>query len=363
MRFYDIQIFNPKTGQIVRPVYFDTLGLNSTYTSFVNGQTLPAALNVEIDVVLANYATAEVGSWVRVWGVSLQELSQANDLAFCDIVVYAGMRKGLPLAKPEQSTFPLVQGRIFQAFGNWVGTSMTLDLVLQPATGTLAKTENLTLEWRKGKQLAAAIDAALKTGLPDFKRTIKISDKLVASGDQIGPYGTLTQFASTILTLTQDQQYKGIKPLGGGTYGGVQIGVRGKEIIVYDGTSNVGQKGTIEKPKEIAFEDMIGQPTWIGPNTINFKTVMRTDIGLSDYVKLPQSLALPYVLTTPGAAFSNVPSRSKSIFDGSFIITKAHAFGNFRQADAASWVVSFNAVSTQSSPAIVATDRGTWDVS
>ena len=89
-------------------------------------------------------------------------------------------------------------------------------------------------------------------------------------------------------------------------------------------------------------------PTWIGANLINFKMVMRADIKVNDYVKFPngpngQSLSTPFILTQPGAAVPGSQSRNNLNFQGTFPIREMIQYGNFRQADAASWCTSFNA--------------------
>lgn len=339
MRYYKIIIRNKNTREIVRPAAFEKLKLDATYTSYVNGRSLRGALNVLLDIPTAPYALPRQGSYVRIEGVSLDEVRQSADLNLQDIEIYAGMKKGLPLAKPEQSQLPIVQGTIFQAFGNWQGTNMSLDLILIPYTGTVKNPINLTLAWRANTQLSDAIKASLSVAFPGFTVKVAISSSLVKASDETGYYNSLNEFAAAVLALSLAQQFKGIKPIGGGSYPGVNITLANKTLTVSDGTQALGTL------KKVAFEDLIGQPTWIGPNIINFKTAIRSDISVSDDIQLPSKLATPYVLTTPGAAFSGVPSRSKSTFEGKFKVIEEHHFGNFRQADGSSWVTSFNASS------------------
>lgn len=343
MRFYEIQITNPKTGAMIRPKSWEPLKLDATYSSYVNGLTLPGALNVELDMPMAPFGLPKQGAYVKIWGVSWEEIAQSNDLTGCNVTIFAGMKKGLPLAKPAQSRFPLVQNaRILQAFGNREDKLQSLDLVLQPSVGTLAKPLSIVIDWDK-KTLAAALETTFRTSFPAFSRVIAISDSLKMSSQQPGTYKTLQGLASEIKVITQDKQFQGIRPLGGGQYTGVDIYVKGKTIFAVDGTKDVGQP-TFNTPLQIAFEDLIGQPTWIAANRINFKTVMRSDIGISDYIRLPANLGSPFVLTQPGnSAFSGVPARSQSTFKGKFWIKEKHEFGNFRQPDARSWVSSINA--------------------
>lgn len=342
MRFYDIQITS-KDGKLIQPSYF--AGVTKSFaTSFVNGQTLTAALNIELDIPLANYAVAQPGAWLRIWGISLAEIYNASKLDKATIKIYAGMKKGLPLAKPEQSQGILVQGQIFQPFGNWIGTDMTLEMTLLPFLGTNPTPSNISFEWKAKQSLSDAITSTLNAAFPGFTVKISISDSLTQANDQKGYYATLGQFASYILKYTQSSQFAGIKTLSGSKYTGVNITVKDKTILVYDGTANYGA-ASFDSPKAISFEDMVGQPTWLNPVVINMKTVMRSDLSVGDYITLPKTNLSPYVIATQASSIPNSPTRDKSIFQGKFRITDLHHFGNFRQASADSWVTMFNAIS------------------
>lgn len=344
MRYYSIEIRDPTSGQLIRPAYFEAIALPASYASFVNNTNLPNALNIELDIPVSTYANPRQGAWLRVWGISIPEISQSVDLNGMDILLYGGMQKGLPLAKPAQSGL-LMQGTIFQAFGNWVGVDQTLDFTLLPSTGRLDQPINLTIKWEGGQPMSGAIRTALQAAFKSAKFTIdvRISDQLKLPGNtQPGFYPTLNTFATAIFRLSQSPQFAGIKPKGGGAYAGVQVVVRGNTILVFDGTVDYG-KATFENPIQIDFEDLIGQPTWIGPNSMNFKTVMRADIQVGDYIRMPTNIVSPFAILTPGAAFPNVPARNKSIFQGVFSVLEVHHFGNFRQPDARSWVTAFDA--------------------
>lgn len=123
------------------------------------------------------------------------------------------------------------------------------------------------------------------------------------------------------------------------THPGVLITLVGNKFTVYDGTAP-------QKPIEVAFQDLIGQPTWIGPATITFKTVLRSDIGAGNLVKLPSGIITPYALTSQAAAYPGSPARSKLAFQGSFVIQEVHHYANFRQPDAESWNTTYTAVVT-----------------
>lgn len=342
MRYYDIQIRKPNSNELVRPTSLARLNLPSTFTSVVNGQNIPGALKVEFNLLSNNAHSFEGGSYVRIWGVGLTEIAQAFNLNGYPIIVKGGMSKGLPLAKPEQAGV-LVSGKIFQAYGNWIGTDQTLELQLLPDVGTQNAPKNFAIVWPKNTPLSQAIESTLAAALPDFTtRTVRISPDLKLAAPMWGTWGTLEEFSKAILQISLLQQFKGIKPIGGGPYPGVKMTVKDKTILVYDGTLDYTVNSKTA-PKKIAFNDLIGQPTWLNGTTINFKTVMRADINVGDYVSLPPGLASPYVLTSPGAALPNAPSRAKLTFTGTFNVVRMQHFGDSRQPDAASWCSVFNA--------------------
>jgi len=104
---------------------------------------------------------------------------------------------------------------------------------------------------------------------------------------------------------------------------------------------------------QLAFQDLIGQPTWIGPNTISFKCVLRYDIQVGDMVTMPPdpgtggtSIISALALTQQGVAVPGQPTRNSSVFKGSFMVNEVHHFGNLRQPDADSWATAFTAVNT-----------------
>lgn len=335
MRYYELTCSDPQTGDIWKPNSTDgkltkSAG-GSTFSSVLNGKNNPGALNIEFDLPNVVLANPQGQAIIRVWGVGLQMLGQAADLNGQNFVLRAGMGKGLPLANPAQAGV-IVQGQIFQAFGNWQGTNQTLDLVCNP--GALLPDQNVSFTWKAGKTLASALFATLAQAFPTYKAKINISPSLVLASDEYGHYDTLADFADYISQISKMVGGKAVGP----DYPGVDFHIAGDTITVTDQT-------TPPKLVQLAFQDLIGQPTWIGATAISFKTVLRADISVGDQVQFPQGVVLPYALTSAKAAIPNAPSRSKIAFQGKFVINEVHYFANFRQPDADSWNTSFTAVS------------------
>ena len=309
--------------------YYKIIAGDTTYESAPGGVFDPGALNVEFDITVTaqDIPSSEGGAFVRIWGIPLQTISQSNNLNTKPIQVFGGMSQGLPLANPAQQGL-LTQGTIYPAFGNWIGTDMTLDMVIVPGFGTPTevRAKNVVHNWPQGQPLSNAIKNALSTAFPTFKLNIQISDKLVQAFDDTGFYQTLEQYAGYVKQISQSI-------LGTNKYPGVSIAASGTTINVTDGTQTASGQ-----PKVIAFQDMIGQPTWLGLNNLSMKTVMRGDIKCFDMITLPQSLA-----TINASSGSQLPnSKATSVFQGNFQVTGVRHVGNFRQPDAAAWVTIFN---------------------
>lgn len=320
MRYYNIVITDPATGTVL-PTAAATKSASYSYTSFINGQTLAAALNVELDIPVYTFAQPMGAAFVRVWGVSVQEIAQSSNLNGKNISVYGGFQKGYPLANPKQAGL-LMQGQIFQAFGNWVGNEQSLDLIIYASVGTPQAPKNIVLDWLGGSTLSQVIQATLKTAFPGTTIAINISPNLVRSNDEPGYFQTLEQFASYIKQITT-----GVL---GTDYLGVDISLKGNTFNVSDGTVQ-------PQVKQVLYQDLIGQPTWIAPGVIQFKCPMRADLSVLDVVKMP-----PSIVTTSQASQSSLINL-KTTFQGTFLVTVARHVGNYRQPDAASWVTTYNA--------------------
>ena len=304
MRYYNIQV----TG-------------GPTFTSFNNGATDPNALMVEMDVLVAPMHVPWGNSFIRIWGVSIQQISQASDLNGKNVTVYGGMQKGLPLANPAQSGL-LFQGQLFQCFGNWQGTLMQLEMTIIPAPLTQAKPGNFSFLWKKGTPLSQAVATTLTNALPGYKQNINISSKLIFSEDVAGFYATPIQFAQFV-------QQKSQAIIGGTTYPGVHMLFQQQGVKVYDGS-------TASNPIQIQFTDMIGQAVWLGPQLISIKTVMRADISVGDTIKLP-----PGQISQTAQSMSQF--RQGSVFQGTYTVTNVRQVGNSRNPDGNAWCSVFQA--------------------
>ena len=352
MRFYSIVISSPKDGRTLVPnpktrkFEFVTSGKGvSTYASHSDGKFFPSALDVEIDMQVYSLDDVSNGSMIRVWGISIAEVSQSSDLYGLNIDIFAGMQKGLPLANPKQSGH-IGSGYIVQAYGNWQGTEQSLDIIMSPKIGSEVNPVNLVFKYPKGALLSDAIQQTLEVAYPPPKYNVQVnlSSALVLPSDQDHVCPTLQLFAQFINGLTSSMN------VGDPLYSGVKIRPGQRGIIVEDNSF-------IREPIKLAGQDFIGQPTWMGNQMLNFSLVLRHDIWPQNWVWLPRVMTQQaYTLTSPGAALpgsasvtngktSTSPSsgRTEFTFQGIYEVIGIHHFGRYRQPDGNSWVTVVNA--------------------
>lgn len=367
MRYYELSLLNGQ-GQLLQLTsagFAPSTNGQPTFSSRVrqqNGQYInnPGALNVEFDIPVVGLALPQGNAWIRVSGIGLRAIGQGANLNAdpasgrppCKFILSAGLMRGLPLANDYVNRGlggVIAQGQIFSAYAQWQSTEQSLYLSLIPANLAPVDTNGdpigISIIWAPGQPLSDALNNSFAVAFPLLKPSITIQPDLrqaQSSQNVVGWYENISQFASYILGLT--------KPLGAAltgnkAYPGVIIGIRANSIFATDATQG---------PKSIplAFQDLIGQPTWISPNTINLKCVLRADLQIGDVVTMPPdpgtggtSIISSLALTQQGAAVPGAPSRNSSVFKGGFIINdEIHHFGNFRQADGDSWATAFSAV-------------------
>lgn len=317
-----------------------------TFTTHPNGlQSAPdmGAMHVQFDLPVSSFDSPNGSFYLEIRGVDMATISQASNLQGSQVKIYGGMGKGYPLAKPDQAGL-LVVGSVFQAFGNWMNTEMSLNLLIQPFSTPLDQTNypKLVWHWKKGQSIKDAIQQTFANGMSSYSLDFSgVNTDLTAGSDDVGFYGDVSSLAQNIqnisLAANPDDSYQGIR-----------FFIRGNTFYFYDGSSDAS-------PKEIQFEDMIGQPTWIGPDplpTIMLQTVMRADITIGDVIKMPafnqngsnQTLS-GYGMMAPTQQSGQTP-KNRALFQGNFMITEMRHIGDSRNPDGGAWVTVFKAVKT-----------------
>ncbi|MEG2265238.1 MAG: hypothetical protein RSC68_12985 [Acinetobacter sp.] len=338
MRYYDIQIFTPpdKKGNPAK--------LFRRYSSLKNGVFNPGNLMIEFDIQRFGESTPKGESCITIWGISPQDMQQARqDMFGMKIKMWVGMSKGLPLAKPAQQGL-ILEGTIWQVLGNWQGTELRMDLIVTASAvsdvipAPLAPI-NLTLPWNKGVRLSVALTQCFQNMGGEYRFSISISDRLINNFDSSMFCGSLTELATKLKNLSKNI----IKE---NDYSGVEISVvNGREIRVFDNDFANHQDKNSKKsasyrsknPTQIVFTDLVGQPTWVQYGTITIPCVMRSDIQVGDYIRMPEKLR-PMVQASSYSQF-----KDDSAFTGDFLVSSVRLLGNSRQPDANSWVTVLEA--------------------
>jgi hypothetical protein len=311
MRYYDIAIFNSANGQLIKR-YSSTS--DGQVTSPING----AALKVEFDIQVSELSTPTGNSWIRIWGVDFNDISQSVNFLDQTIEVRIGMSPGLPLATAQSKFSGLVlTGSVFQAFGNFQGTLLSLDLIVTGLVTTPFQPKNISFSWVKGTTMAQTIKQTLATAFPGYLVNVNISNKLVYTETQPGFYANLQQYAAylydTSKAIIRDPNYTGVR-----------LSLSNNVFTVTDNSVN-------QTPSIILnLNDFVAQPTWIDFASIQFDMVARSDLVPGIVIGLPVFLA-----TNSAQTWSRY--RDNTIFTGTGRVNRVRHLGNSRQLDGDSW--------------------------
>jgi hypothetical protein len=377
MRYYAIRIVDPATDEILIPNLDGVPGFGRvpydpqrwTYTSLNKGASVttvgghnPGAQRIELSIATGPLDLPQVNSFVRIWGIGINEISQSADLNGMDVAIYGGMSKGLPLANPAQSGL-LTSGMVFQAFANWINTDQTLDLYLSPtsspssaettgrpstyqtvpAVTTNKDPANLTFQWKSGQKLLDALVPSLARAYPKYTVKGQVSPNLVWVGStSTGYFNNPAQLAKFIrqCTLSLISGYApDLK-----NYLGVQITLQGSTFVISDGTQPT-------TPKQLEFVDLVGQVTWRAPYQIQVTCVLRADISVGDYIKLPltpgtteQGSASQFFNPQPNNLYAT--AKSGSIFSGTFQVVGQQHTGDSTGVDGQAWITVLDCIQT-----------------
>ncbi|OTP74446.1 hypothetical protein [Caballeronia sordidicola] len=381
MRYYRININDPKTGQLLVPdpqgkrgfLRVDPDPSKSTFSSLNKGAnvrtlggTNPSALRVQLDIPNAFLHTPQSGAVIRVSGISLDCVGQASNLTGMLVSIYGGMARGLPLANPNQAGL-LARGQVFKSSGTWINVDTSLEIFLysggsspssSSTTGNTANGDtpvspstndqpaNIVFVWKRGQRLIDALSLCLQVAFPKYRIAGSISENLVWTSyqDCVGIYATLEQLAIFI-------NERSLHILGGSDpntsqYSGVCMVAQNNEITITDGS-------TITTPKVIEFNDLIGQPSWDKGLNVQALVVMRGDIFTGDFVTLPLGLGIitsnaPSQASIPGQQLFQTSGQQftsgigdqqdqRSIFRGTYFVSGVRHIGDRQDANGTAW--------------------------
>ncbi len=318
-RYYEISI-SPKPASATA-----ALSPTHVYSSYPGGIYDPGALNIQMDVFASVMAVPLGNSTITIDGVPISDILQAKQFAGMQIAVKGGMGAGLPLVKPWQAGL-LVQGSIFQAFTNWVGTDMNINFVIVPSTYTFQSAGNFVFNWVSGQSLESALSNMLAVAYPNSTIVIDIGSQYSTSAPVYHIANTLGLMSRFIKRHTQSSDSPGVDIM-----------------VLPSGTIFASDGSELPPPIFIEFTDFIGQPKWVDVQTMQFVTVMRADIQVGSIVKMPVGLPNAPGIVQTGAASLPSSLKYRTSFQGQFVIQQVRHIGNFRDADGASWATVFQA--------------------
>ena len=318
MRFYDLQLIDT-SGTIPRIV--------KRWQSHPAGKFDPGALLIEFDIIVTAYATPAGGQQVSVYGVSREDMNQWQQFTGLQLALYGGMAAGLPLANPTQQGL-LMSGIVFQSWGTWEGTEMKLDFIVLPDEFYIGNPANLVLNWLANTPLAPALYNALSIAYPQFPilmngQTGGTLTNIVQSNDEHKPAANLSIFSLWLLERTTALGHP------------VNIVIQSGKIHVFDDTYK-------PKPTQLQFADFVGQPTWISPNVMQVKTILRADIIISSQILMPVGMQnAPGFILQQGNTLAGW--KYQSSFKGAFnVIEGMRHIGNYKAHEGAAWATLLN---------------------
>jgi hypothetical protein len=337
LRYYKIE-FQNADGSSFTPKSLTALGAGISSLD-KSGGTNTDALNVELEISqYAGHNAGDTSSFVRIWGLPLSDLGKAPDYNRKNVIVSGGMSKGLPLANPAQRG-PLIKGQVYQAFGNWRGTVMSLDMFIAPGfvksdakispQGRPDQPVNWTFTWKKDQKLSDMLSDTLGKTMPGITPKIQVDDSRTAPMDMSGQYQTLPQFSSWLRYHTKGKF--------GDRDDGVSLASDGDIVVAFETDPS---KAKPAATRQIFASDIIGQPMYYQPFFITLKTVMRGDLDIGNAIKLPKDF-VSEVAQSPAFPYGTGVQRSQDSINfggGTYLIQQIQHFGHFRQADATAWV-------------------------
>ena len=334
MRYYDITITPQQTPTIGQKRLDLERGKQSAAT-IANGNSAATlryssldnptnAMQVNIDIPVAPQHIIAGQGYIRVFGVPITLINQASQYYGAKVEVRAGMSRGLPLANQQQSGI-IATGAVVQAVGDWEGGQIYLDFFLVASMGI--DVAPYVVDVKAGASLDDALRQTLSAALPDLTIVMNAS-QLISNYAQTAVYGSLTQVSKFAKNFSHDiNQVE--------NYNGLSITVQNGKVIVDDGTKTTASK-------IIKFVELIGKPTWINGGEVQFRTVMRGDISIYDFVKFEPN----QVMLETAQSYANL--RNISNFSSTYQIIQIRHLGNNRQQGGDNWVSIFNCVPQQS---------------
>ena len=124
MRYYSINIAGAPAD--IFPPRYDG---GAQWGTILNGYHDPNAQQIEFQITEYDSNLPTENSVLTIYGVTWDQIKATNSLVGKVIAFYGGMTKGLPLATfQSQRDKNILQATILKAWGNWIGTEMSIGM-------------------------------------------------------------------------------------------------------------------------------------------------------------------------------------------------------------------------------------------
>lgn len=284
------------------------------------------ALDIAFDLTVGPLGLTAVGSYVEVFGVSLQDVANVRRWQGGTLSIYGGFSAGFPLANTKQYGL-LARGTVLQAFGNWTGTHQSVSFVLTPA----GSDKQVVFHWQKGMKLSQAITTALNNSYRGFTVKSQLQNDPVAAVDDAHYCPNLYTFVEYITRMTYTLGYAT-------KLGGIQVRVSGTVLILYDSASP-------QSPNKLEFNDFQGQPVnfgYGGGATVQAMLNLRYDLSLGVNFSFPQEVVSGFLINNPMAP---VPlPKNGSTITGTYMCNMLRHVGRFRDPMGTAWTTIVDGV-------------------
>ena len=235
----------------------------------------------------------------------------------------------------------ILKGQVFVPFANWQGINQSLNLGLINYTPVAANNEPFffILAGQQGENLEDVALRGLLGAFPNAKINTKVMAGLILPETVAAvPYQTLDGYSNAINSLSRSIANKN-------GYGGIKIYTQKDFVVMSDFSAGIGSS-------TITLTELIGQPTWVGLNTLSLKVPMRADLNVGDTITLQAptqaSVKSPYgavgAVLTNNAGAAQLAAQGITTFSGNFVISSTRHVGYFRDTSPEAWVTIVEAI-------------------
>lgn len=366
MRYYRLEFIDPETNAA-------PIGQWYVFESHPNGIYNPSCTEISFDCLLTEGGLTSQPFHITLHNVPKEMLGMARQYNALNCNLYAGFKSGLPLANPFQSGL-IAKGTVQGCYGNWAGTNLTMDFLINPlqtygspalnlSSGIYSSTpQYYNFQWTRpsgnqGNTFIKALDTFFKgLGYPGCIGALN-SELNQLSNFQL-MFTTFDKFCLGIQKVTQQinppnkidptnatnkQKLGNFQP-----YTGVMLTIDQASgyIIAADGSGPPPVDGSTNSATstitQLEVQEFVGQPVWnSAAGIIQSIHPLRNDIRVNGWVKYPNDIRQNILVSA-----ANTVASQFYYFNGQNLqlqVLKVRHVGRFRDPNPTSWVTYVDA--------------------